>query len=148
MKKGIIFFLIVASGVWLALFFGLKKESTKNGDLHGLQAPSDSGIPSSFFKITKFKTNFVFTRSEAQRKDQDFYYYYLVGLNAFYADDKQGALNNFKTALEYNDKHATLHLSLAEVYVDMGDFDLAEQHCKKVLELDPNNTQARLLLSS
>src|SRR3989338_6146953 len=148
MKKRITIMVVFVLCVGLALFYSFNKEPQRNGDIHGLQVPPESGIPSSFFKITKFKTQFSFTRSEAKRKDQEFYYYYLVGLNHFYAEDKHVALDHFKKALEYNDKYTPLHISLAEVYIDLGDYDVAEQHCRKALELDANNNQARLMLSS
>ncbi len=62
-------------------------------------------------------------------------------------NDFEAAINLYNKALKINDKIAITNYSLALAYQGLGKFDLAIEHAKKTLILDPKFTQADMLIS-
>lgn len=67
------------------------------------------------------------------------------------ARQKQGrfktALNLFRARLAKDPEHQATLLAIARLYVEVGDFQPAQQNLEKLLQLDGRNHQARLMLS-
>ncbi|MBI5494135.1 MAG: zinc-ribbon domain-containing protein [Deltaproteobacteria bacterium] len=72
---------------------------------------------------------------------------YILGL----AYQKQGrfktALNQFNSRLNKDREHRETLLSIARLYVEVGDFQKAVQHLERLLQVDAKNIAARLMLA-
>jgi tetratricopeptide (TPR) repeat protein len=72
---------------------------------------------------------------------------YLLGL----AYQKQGkfktALNQFRLRLQKDQDHKETLLATARLLVEVGDFSAAQQHLERLLQVDPRQVTARLMLA-
>ena len=65
--------------------------------------------------------------------------YYELGHLYIQKDDKINAVNAFKLALDYDENNAFYHNSLAFALVQVEHFDLAIEHYKKAININPEN---------
>ena len=61
-----------------------------------------------------------------------------LGLTCYNAKDFQGAIGNWKKALEYNSTNAVVYSNLAAAYGCLSDWEEQIIYCEKALAVDPN----------
>nr|CAD2194553.1 unnamed protein product [Meloidogyne enterolobii] len=61
--------------------------------------------------------------------------------------DWNKAIELFKEAIGHNERDTKSHLSLAGIYASLGKLHFCDQQCQQVLNFDPNNNDATLLLA-
>ncbi|MBI2027495.1 MAG: hypothetical protein HYS98_06825 [Deltaproteobacteria bacterium] len=131
------------------MFLGCQQQTQKKHDLDGLLTPSGT-YPKSFYKIKKFQFTSIPTLlkdDQKIKKEEIFYSHYLQGLHSLNEEKMEVALTHLNEAFKINSKHLGLHIAIAETYLIMRQWDLSLRHAKAVLELDPQNKDAKLLLS-
>ena len=66
-------------------------------------------------------------------------YNFIKGLNEYQKNDKVSALENYKKAYEVDKNNVVLLNEIAYLYVDLGNYEEAENYYKKALEVKPND---------
>ena len=66
-------------------------------------------------------------------------YNFIKGLNEYQKNDKVSALENYKKAYEMDKNNVVLLNEIAYLYVDLGNYEEAENYYKKALEVKPND---------
>ena len=66
-------------------------------------------------------------------------YNFIKGLNEYQKNDKVSALENYKKAYEIDKNNVVLLNEIAYLYVDLGNYNEAENYYKKALEIRPND---------
>ena len=66
-------------------------------------------------------------------------YNFIKGLNEYQKNDKVSALENYKKAYEIDKNNVVLLNEIAYLYVDLGNYEEAENYYKKALEIKPND---------
>ena len=66
-------------------------------------------------------------------------YNFIKGLNEYQKNDKVSALENYKKAYEIDKNNVVLLDEIAYLYVDLGNYNEAENYYKKALEIRPND---------
>ena len=66
-------------------------------------------------------------------------YNFIKGLNEYQKNDKVSALENYKKAYELDKNNVVLLNEIAYLYVDLGNYNEAENYYKKALEIRPND---------
>lgn len=66
-------------------------------------------------------------------------YNFIKGLNEYQKNDKVSALENYKKAYEVDKNNVVLLNEIAYLYVDLGNYNEAENYYKKALEIRPND---------
>ncbi|EHI78670.1 hypothetical protein HMPREF9093_01062 [Fusobacterium sp. oral taxon 370 str. F0437] len=66
-------------------------------------------------------------------------YNFIKGLNEYQKNDKVSALENYKKAYEMDKNNIVLLNEIAYLYVDLGNYEEAENYYKKALEIKPND---------
>ena len=66
-------------------------------------------------------------------------YNFIKGLNEYQKNDKVSALENYKKAYELDKNNVVLLNEIAYLYVDLGNYEEAENYYKKALEIKPND---------
>ena len=66
-------------------------------------------------------------------------YNFIKGLNEYQKNDKVSALENYKKAYEIDKNNVVLLNEIAYLYVDLGNYEEAENYYKKALEVKPND---------
>ena len=66
-------------------------------------------------------------------------YNFIKGLNEYQKNDKVSALENYKKAYEIDKNNVVLLNEIAYLYVDLGNYNEAENYYKKALEIKPND---------
>ena len=66
-------------------------------------------------------------------------YNFIKGLNEYQKKDKVSALENYKKAYEVDKNNVVLLNEIAYLYVDLGNYNEAENYYKKTLEIRPND---------
>ena len=66
-------------------------------------------------------------------------YNFIKGLNEYQKNDKVSALENYKKAYEVDKNNVILLNEIAYLYVDLGNYEEAENYYKKALEVKPND---------
>ena len=66
-------------------------------------------------------------------------YNFIKGLNEYQKNDKVSALENYKKAYEVDKNNVVLLNEIAYLYVDLGNYEEAENYYKKVLQVKPND---------
>ena len=66
-------------------------------------------------------------------------YNFIKGLNEYQKNDKVSALENYKKAYEMDKNNIVLINEIAYLYVDLGNYEEAENYYKKALEIKPND---------
>ena len=66
-------------------------------------------------------------------------YNFIKGLNEYQKNDKVSALENYKKAYEIDKNNVVLWNEIAYLYVDLGNYNEAENYYKKALEIRPND---------
>ncbi|MFZ7972684.1 tetratricopeptide repeat protein [Fusobacterium watanabei] len=66
-------------------------------------------------------------------------YNFIKGLNEYQKNDKVSALENYKKAYEVDKNNVVLLNEIAYLYVDLGNYNEAENYYKKTLEIRPND---------
>ena len=64
-------------------------------------------------------------------------YNFIKGLNEYQKNDKVSALENYKKAYEIDKNNVVLLNEIAYLYVDLGNYEEAENYYKKALEVEP-----------
>ena len=64
-------------------------------------------------------------------------YNFIKGLNEYQKNDKVSALENYKKAYEVDKNNVVLLNEIAYLYVDLGNYEEAENYYKKALEVKP-----------
>ena len=77
-----------------------------------------------------------------ERKNENPWGYYMLGLSARKADQHEIAKGAFERALELDPKHVKSQLNLSRVLMDMGAPEDALVHIRAALELDPESSVA------
>ena len=71
--------------------------------------------------------------------NQEKNYNFIKGLNEYQKNDKVSALENYKKAYELDKNNVVLLNEIAYLYVDLGNYNEAENYYKKALEIRPND---------
>ena len=71
--------------------------------------------------------------------NQEKNYNFIKGLNEYQKNDKVSALENYKKAYEIDKNNVVLLNEIAYLYVDLGNYNEAENYYKKALEIRPND---------
>ena len=66
-------------------------------------------------------------------------YNFIKGLNEYQKNDKVSALENYKKAYEVDKNNVVLLNEIAYLYVDLGNYEEAENYYKNALEVKPND---------
>ncbi|QQS87457.1 tetratricopeptide repeat protein [Fusobacterium canifelinum] len=66
-------------------------------------------------------------------------YNFIKGLNEYQKNDKVSALENYKKAYEIDKNNVVLLNEIAYLYVDLGNYEEAENYYKKALKVKPND---------
>ena len=66
-------------------------------------------------------------------------YNFIKGLNEYQKNDKVSALENYKKAYEIDKNNVVLLNEIAYLYVDLGNYEEAENYYKKALEVEPHD---------
>ena len=66
-------------------------------------------------------------------------YNFIKGLNEYQKNDKVSALENYKKAYEVDKNNVVLLNEIAYLYVDLGNYEEAENYYKKALEVEPHD---------
>ena len=66
-------------------------------------------------------------------------YNFIKGLNEYQKNDKVSALEDYKKAYELDKNNVVLLNEIAYLYVDLGNYEEAENYYKKSLEIKPND---------
>lgn len=57
------------------------------------------------------------------------------------------AAKDYKNAIRFDPRNANYHITLANIYMDLGLYEEAAFSCRQALEVDPNNETAKSLLN-
>ena len=88
-------------------------------------------------KITIVILSFLFLACFNSQKEKN--YNFIKGLNEYQKNDKVSALENYKKAYEMDKNNIVLLNEIAYLYVDLGNYEEAENYYKKALEIKPND---------
>ena len=69
-----------------------------------------------------------------------------LGIALVNREDYDEALKHFERALSYNPYHLNIRFNVAKTLIELGRVDEAAEHCRRILEIQPNDWRARLLL--
>jgi Tfp pilus assembly protein PilF len=72
---------------------------------------------------------------------------YKSGLSKFTSQDFDGAVTDFKKALELDPNFGDVHQALAHAYEKLEDFNAAVTSCKRAVECNPDDFYAHTSLS-
>ena len=78
-------------------------------------------------------------KEKKDRKSGSAGYNFIKGLNEYQKNDKVSALENYKKAYEMDKNNVVLLNEIAYLYVDLGNYEEAENYYKKALEVKPND---------
>ena len=81
--------------------------------------------------------SFLFLACFNSQKEKN--YNFIKGLNEYQKNDKVSALENYKKAYEIDKNNVVLLNEIAYLYVDLGNYEEAENYYKKALEVKPND---------
>lgn len=135
-----------------ALMIKLERVEEAQGALNqALQLDSKDALAKIYLAQTNLERNVVESirlTEEASRLDPTLSRAsYVLGL----AHQKQGrfktALNHFMSRLRKDPEHQATLLAIARLFVEVGDFQQAQQNLEKLLQLDARNHEARLMLA-
>lgn len=126
------YFLILLSILTLSAGCGTATKTTKSDN--------------SFYDYTLSKSQRVWEYDNEQKQEiaKDLY---IRGLTDYYDEKYVSAILYFETALKY-ERNTTLHLMLAECYMQIRDIDNSLYHSMQVFLRDTNNTRALQLMFS
>ena len=68
-------------------------------------------------------------------------YYYWNGYSKQKSEDRQGAIEEYSTVLEYDKKFVIAYISRGSAYLDLKEYDKAITDYNKAIELTPNDAQ-------
>jgi len=71
-------------------------------------------------------------------REQNPYYHFSLGQEAFQSGDYAGAIDHFKAAIKRKSDEGMFHFSLAEAYLQLGQTSTAIEHLKKAVDLAQN----------
>jgi predicted Zn-dependent protease len=87
----------------------------------------------------------LFTTYTSEKPD-NVWGYYMLGLSAWKAGDREAAVKAFQLALDKDSTHVKSHLNLSRVLIEQGHAQQALAHVEAVLQLDSTSNEAFRLL--
>ncbi len=99
-----------------------------------------------FFIFLVFGIVISCTPFSNQDKEAQWRYYYDLGMSAYYSKNFSEATANLHKAARVKESEPTIWNALGQVYMEVGEWEKAENSLKKALEIDKNFTDARLNL--
>lgn len=97
-------------------------------------------------KNGEYKEAIEFGESIAEKYSQDSDYYFIMGSIYYILEDASNALSYFEKALSLNSDDAETLLLKANVHAYLKEADQVKDCCIKILEIDPDNTEAKNIL--
>jgi tetratricopeptide repeat protein 21B len=61
--------------------------------------------------------------------------------------DNEQAIHHYKEAIRYSPQDLVIISALAKLYMQMNDMDQCQQMCGMILEIDPNNEVASVMMA-
>lgn len=102
----------------------------------------------SLIKKGEYKEAIELGQSIQEKYADDPDYHFIMGSIYYILEDAQNALHYFDRALEINDNDTESLLLKANVHAGTGDPETAASCLRKILDIDPDNMDAKNLLRS
>ena len=95
-----------------------------------------------------YKEAIAFGESLEEQFSQDSDYYFIMGSIYYILEDAKNALHYFDKALTLNENDIETLLLKANIHVFLKENDVVQECCNKVLEIDPENIDAKSILEN
>ena len=99
-------------------------------------------------KDGEYKKALEFGESIEKKFSQDSDYYFIMGSIYYILEDAENALAYFDKALSLNEKDTETLLLKANVHAFLKETDKVKDCCNRILEIDPDNNEARTILKN
>ena len=99
-------------------------------------------------KNGEYKEAIEFGESIEEKFSKDSDYYFIMGSIYYILEDASNALSYFEKALSLNPNDPETLLLKANVHAFLKEVEQVKDCCNKILEIDPDNSEARNILKN
>ena len=106
-------------------------------------APALHGIALIYYNMADYVTSETYARRTVEADSETAQHHYTLGLALYQQSRWHQAIDSFKNAVSRNPDYENAWFSIANCYWFLGDFKSARDNYKRVLKINPENSEAK-----